>query len=104
MVNTMTNQMKSIPQAKDKSILELQDKTGRKMVSIRLFLHNNSLTDEPITTEWSEKLWLLSRQFSHNQPEIDVIRPEFSTAWYPKMINRIVSFFILCLVLCIPLA
>ncbi|WP_373925821.1 hypothetical protein, partial [Enterobacter hormaechei] len=20
----------------------------------------------------------------HNQPEIDVIRPEFSTAWYPK--------------------
>ncbi|WP_252396834.1 hypothetical protein, partial [Escherichia coli] len=22
--------------------------------------------------------------FLHNQPEIDVIRPEFSTAWYPK--------------------
>ncbi|EPT2147616.1 hypothetical protein ACVPLK_002877, partial [Escherichia coli] len=20
----------------------------------------------------------------HNQPEIDLIRPEFSTAWYPK--------------------
>ena len=40
----LTNQMKSIPQAKDKSILELQHKTGRKMVSIRLFLHNNSLT------------------------------------------------------------
>ncbi|NNR01186.1 hypothetical protein GBS25_23190 [Escherichia coli] len=22
--------------------------------------------------------------FLHNQPEIDLIRPEFSTAWYPK--------------------
>ncbi|WP_436835166.1 hypothetical protein, partial [Shigella flexneri] len=21
---------------------------------------------------------------THNQPEIDLIRPEFSTAWYPK--------------------
>ncbi len=40
----LTNQMKSIPQAKDKSILELQAQNWQKMVSIRLFLHNNSLT------------------------------------------------------------
>ncbi|XPE24081.1 hypothetical protein ACNKHM_01100 [Shigella sonnei] len=33
----LTNQIKNIPQAKDKSILELQAQTGRKMVSIRYF-------------------------------------------------------------------
>ena len=41
--------------------------------------------------------------FLHNQPEIDVIRLSFQQPGIPKMINRIVSFFILCLVLCIPL-
>ncbi len=104
MVIQLTNQIKNIPQAKDKSILDYRHKTGRKMVSIRLFLRNNRSLDEPITTEWSEKLWLLSRNFLHNQPEIDLIRPEFSTACIRKMINRIVSFFILCLVLCYPYA
>ncbi len=44
MVNTIDQQIKNIPQAKDKSILELQAQNGRKMVSIRLFLRNNSLT------------------------------------------------------------
>lgn len=40
----LTNQIKNIPQAKDKSILELQAQNWQKMVSIRLFLRNNSLT------------------------------------------------------------
>ncbi len=74
------------------------------MVSIRLFLQTTRSLDEPITTEWSEKLWLYPDNFLHNQPEIDVIRPEFSQPGIRKMINRIVSFFILCLVYAYPYA
>ncbi|NYY74465.1 hypothetical protein DMH88_08240 [Escherichia coli] len=102
----LTNQMKSIPQAKDKSILELQAQNWQKKWSASgyFFTTTRSHWMSLLQLNGVKKLWLLSRQFLHNQPEIDVIRPEFSTARYPKMINRIVSFFILCLVLCIPYA
>ena len=61
----LTNQMKSIPQAKDKSILELQAQNwAEKWSASGYFFTRTRSLDEPITTEWSEKLWLLSRQFS----------------------------------------
>ncbi len=61
----LTNQIKSIPQAKDKSILELQAQNWQKNGQHQA-ISSQQLADldEPITTEWSEKLWLLSRQFS----------------------------------------
>ncbi|MBA8409678.1 hypothetical protein HVW75_15620 [Klebsiella pneumoniae] len=57
----LTNQIKNIPQAKDKSIFRITGTNWQKMVSIRLFLsqqlaHWMSL----LQSEWSEKLWLLS--------------------------------------------
>lgn len=99
----LTNQMKSIPQAKDKSILELQAQTGRKWSASGYFFTTTRSLDEPITTEWSENYGYYPDNFLHNQPEIDVIRPEFSTAWYPKMINRIVSFYIMSGVMHTPM-
>lgn len=100
----LTNQIKNIPQAKDKSILELQAQNWQKngqhqAISSQQLAHWMSL----LQLNGVKNYGYYPDNFLHNQPEIDLIRPEFSTAGIRKMINRIVSFFILCLVLCIPL-
>lgn len=89
----LTNQIKNIPQAKDKSILELQAQNWQKngqhqAISSQQLAHWMSL----LQLNGGKNYGYYPDNFLHNQPEIDVIRPEFSTAWYPKMINRIVSF------------
>ncbi|EFN7286780.1 poly-beta-1,6-N-acetyl-D-glucosamine N-deacetylase PgaB [Escherichia coli] len=81
----LTNQMKSIPQAKDKSILELQAQNWQKngqhqAISSQQLAHWMSL----LQLNGVKNYGYYPDNFLHNQPEIDVIRPEFSTAWYPK--------------------
>ena len=90
----LTNQMKSIRRLKTNQFLELQAQTGRKWSASGYFLQQLAHWMS-LLLNGREKLWLLSDNFLHNQPEIDVIRPEFSTALSEKMINRIVSFYIM---------
>ena len=81
----LTNQIKNIPQAKDKSILELQAQNWQKngqhqAISSQQLAHWMSL----LTTEWSEKTMVIIPTIfcitNLNRP----YSSEFSTAWYPK--------------------
>lgn len=81
----LTNQIKNIPQAKDKSILELQAQNWQKngqhqAISSQQLAHWMSL----LQLNGVKNYGYYPDNFLHNQPEIDLIRPEFSTAWYPK--------------------
>ncbi len=81
----LVNQIKSIPQAKDKSILELQAQNWQnngqhQAISSQKLAHWMSL----FQLNGVKNYGYYPDNFLHNKPEIDVIRPEFSTAWYPK--------------------
>ncbi len=61
----LTNQIKNIPQAKRQIYFRITGtKLAEKWSASGYFFATTRSLDEPITTEWSEKLWLLSRQFS----------------------------------------
>ena len=81
----LVNQIKSIPQAKDKSILELQAQNWQnngqhQAISSQKLAHWMSL----FQLNGVKNYGYYPDNFLHNKPEIDVIRTEFSTAWYPK--------------------
>ncbi|XTZ39277.1 poly-beta-1,6-N-acetyl-D-glucosamine N-deacetylase PgaB [Salmonella enterica] len=81
----LANHIQTIPLAKEKSILELQAKDWNangqhQTISSQKLAHWMSL----LQLNGVKNYGYYPDDFLNNQPEIDVIRPQFSTAWYPK--------------------
>ncbi|NDO81203.1 poly-beta-1,6-N-acetyl-D-glucosamine N-deacetylase [Citrobacter sp. NCU1] len=81
----LVDHIKAIPQAKDKSILELQAQNWKsngqhEAIRSRQLAHWMSL----LQLNGIKNYGYYPDDFLRNVPAIDVIRPEFSTAWYPK--------------------
>lgn len=81
----LVNHIKAIPQAKDKSVLELQTQDWKangqhQAIQSQIIAHWMSL----LQLNGVKNYGYYPDDFLRNQPEIKVIRPQFSTAWYPK--------------------
>lgn len=81
----LVDHIKAIPQAKDKSILELQAQNWKsngqhEAIRSQQLAHWMSL----LQLNGIKNYGYYPDDFLLNVPAIDVIRPEFSTAWYPK--------------------